>query len=128
MTHAHEQDDPLIAELTAYETQVWEALAHGDREADNRMLSDDFLGVYSDGFADKADHVGQLQHGPTIKSYELSNQKVIRLGEGFAMLCYQATFRRMTRPSSETMYVSSLWKRAGSSWLNIFSQDTPSVE
>jgi hypothetical protein len=44
--------------LVELETMVWDALQRGDADADSRLLSDDFLGVYSSGFAGRSDHAG----------------------------------------------------------------------
>ena len=52
------QDDDVrehdIEQFIRLEREVWEALANGDGQADGRLLSDDFLGVYTVGFADRA--------------------------------------------------------------------------
>jgi len=52
--------------LLALETQVWEALRTGDATADADLLAEDFVGLYPTGFADRSDHAGQLDHGPTF--------------------------------------------------------------
>jgi hypothetical protein len=36
-----------IEDFIELESLVWRALADGDADADGRLLSDDFLGVYS---------------------------------------------------------------------------------
>ncbi len=109
------------------ETQVWDALIAGDAEADDRLLSDEFLGVYGTGFAGKSEHVGQLAAGPSATSYSLSQAKLCVLGEDIVLLAYLARWRRPTSPSDEiqeSMYVSSIWKRSDGDWRNLFSQDT----
>ncbi len=116
---------PLIDAITALEKQVWEALVSGDATADAALLSNDFLGVYPDGFAAKADHFGQLAQGATVESYTLGQTKLRQLGPDHALLSYRATFRRVGKELDETMYVSSIWQCIGKSWINIFSQDTP---
>ena len=92
---------------------------------DEALLSTDFLGVYSDGFADKTDHTGQLSTGPTIADYTLDAYRVKPLGDDHALLSYRARFRRSNRTDNEVMFVSSIWQRAAQGWINIFSQDTP---
>ena len=57
-----------IEQFIRLEREVWEALANGDGEADGRLLSDDFLGVYTVGFADRRD-VAQLANGPTVSEF-----------------------------------------------------------
>jgi len=117
----------LLETLQACERSVWSALVSGDQNADQHALHAGFLGVYSDGFASKADHVAQLEHGPTIAEYSLSDFQMRALGTGHALLSYKAEFLRTSAQVSETMYVSSIWQRAGEGWVNIFSQDTPST-
>jgi hypothetical protein len=117
--------DNLLVELEHCETQVWDALVKGDQVADANALHDSFLGVYSDGFAEKTDHVRQLEDGPTIEQFILSKCKVLPLGDNYAVFSYRADFLRTKKHISEAMYVSSVWKRNEDSWINMFSQDTP---
>jgi hypothetical protein len=114
--------------ITAYERKVWDALVAGDRDADAALLSAHFLGVYPDGFAGKPDHCGQLDHGPTVHSYELQETQLMPLGPDHVLLSYRANFRRSATSGQDIMYVSSIWQRDGQKWINIFSQDTPQAE
>ena len=116
--------DHLLRDLTSCERQVWDALVQGDAEADAALLCKSFLGVYGTGFAGKADHTGQLEHGPTVQTYELSQLTARALGPGYAVLSYHARFQRCGRLTAEDMYVSSIWQRTDNGWVNIFSQDT----
>src|SRR5215475_10246617 len=109
------------------ESKVWAALASGDRQADESLLADDFLGVYSSGTAGKAEHAAQLINGPTIAEYSLSQAKIIVLSEGVALLTYLAHFSRYKDDGvkvQDAMYITSIWRQIGDTWLNIFSQDT----
>src|SRR5690606_23405244 len=110
------------------ETQVWQALVAGDGRADERLLSEEFVGVYPTGFANRSDHVRQLDDGPTMSDFALSEERLLRLSESAVLLCYRADYRRSGDPPSSTsdvMYISSLWCRREGRWLNVFSQDTP---
>ena len=62
--------------------------------ADGRQLSDDFLGVYTVGFADRAAHVAQLADGPTVSDYSLSDTRLMVLSVDMVLLAYRAEFRR----------------------------------
>lgn len=115
---------PRLSEIINLERQVWDALVTGDVGADSRLLSNDFLGVYASGFSDRAGHVGQLDAGPSIATYDLTDLRLLTPGPGLAMLCYRADFVRMGSSTLESMLVSSLWKQTGAAWRNIFSQDT----
>ncbi len=116
-----EQD--LLTTLAAHERRIWDALVEGDAATDAALLARDFLGVYPDGFADKAQHLGQLDEGPSIASYGLTETRLMRLGPDHAVLSYKAAFERASG-GSERMYVSSIWRRDGDGWINVFSQDT----
>ena len=116
--------DHLLRDLTSCERQVWDALVQGDAAADAALLCKSFLEVYGTGFAGKADHTGQLEHGPTVQTYELSQLTARALGPGYAVLSYHARFQRCGRLTAEDMYVSSIWQRTDNGWVNIFSQDT----
>ena len=76
------------------------------------MLSDDFLGVYPTGFADRTTHVGQLIGGPTITSFALYDARMLAVSESAVLLSYRAEFERPTSTAVsevQRMYVSSLW-------------------
>jgi len=119
--------DALMDALIACETAVWEALVAGDAAADAAALSDDFLGVYPDGFAGREAHLAQVSDGPTVARYHLSDARVMQLGPDHALLAYRASYSRVGRDASEEMFVSSIWQRSESGWKNIFSQDTPAT-
>ena len=123
----NEDLNQLLADLKACETGVWQALVDGDAKADAAALHSSFLVVYSDGFATKADHVQQLDAGPTIARFELADCRVMPLGSDHAVLSYKAVFRRPGRSADEAMYVSSIWQRHAAGWINVFSQDTPAI-
>lgn len=107
------------------ESQVWEALVAGDAEADHRLLSDDFVGVYPTGFADRADHSEPLSDGPSIASYSITDARLIQISADAVMLCYRADYRPPGSDAEEAMFVSSLWAQRDGRWWNTFSQDTP---
>lgn len=118
-------DETLLAALSACEHAVWQALVDGDMAADALALADGFVGIYSSGFAGKADHVGQLTDGPTVARFILSEMQVMPLGHDHAVLYYSARFQRPAVDGWEQMYVSSVWCRDGDGWVNMLSQDTP---
>jgi len=118
---------PTLDEIVALETAVWVALRDGDAGADERLLSDDFLGVYPTGFAGKGDHSGQLDEGPTVASFTIDAPVLKVITPDDVLLAYDAGYRRPEGPE-EHMYVSSLWSRRDGVWRNVFSQDTPPGE
>ena len=118
----------LLEDLIRLETAVWQALADGDAGADGRLLSDDFLGVYPTGFADRKSHMEQLIDGPTVASFALHDARMLTVSESAVILSYRAEFERLTShavSALEELCVSSLWCRRDGAWLNVLSQDTP---
>lgn len=115
----------LLNELLEQERRVWAALVAGDAAADQALLAPDFLGLYPDGYAGRADHAGQLAAGPTVADYRLEEARALSLAEGLGLLCYRAEYTRPGSDTVERMWVSSLWRRDRAGWVNLFSQDTP---
>ena len=111
------------------ESRVWAALVSGDMQADESLLADEFLGVYSTGTTGKELHTAQLIDGPTIAEYSLSDAQILILAEDVVLLTYLAHFSRTKKEETstqETMHISSIWRQTDEVWLNIFSQDTKS--
>ena len=121
------KDGPLLAEIIALETKVWDALVAGDAEADGNMLTEDFLGVYPSGYSAKAGHCEQLADGPTMESYDLSQTRLRIISPDAVLLSYRAQYRPVGGREVDVMYISSLWERDAEGWLNSFSQDTPTA-
>lgn len=111
--------------FVARETEVWQALASGDAEADRALLSSDFLGVYPSGFADRDDHAAQLADGPTVVSFEIREPQLRVLTADHVLLSYEARWGRVAGAEPDIVYISSLWSRIEGAWVNVFSQDTP---
>jgi hypothetical protein len=116
-----------IDQFVALESKVWEALVQGDGEADRRLLSDDFLGVYTIGFADREAHVLQLDHGPTVSDFAISEPRLMVLADDMVLLAYRAEFGRPLDDERESVLISSIWQARDGGWVNIFSQDTPAA-
>jgi len=118
---------PELEFFVHLESSVWEALVSGDAGVDESLLADNFLGVYSTGFAGRDEHVGQLVSGPTVQSYSLSNSRVMHLCPDTVVLSYLATWSRHGSESparQERMFISSIWQQQHGVWRNVFSQDT----
>lgn len=117
-----------VEHFVELESAVWDALVRGDTEADAHCLSEDFLGVYPTGFASRADHVGQLENGPTVSAFEIRSPVIRAFTPEHVLLSYEAHFLRGSTDSAETMFVSSVWSFVDGRWINVFSQDTPASE
>lgn len=125
MTQAILTDGAQLAEILALETEVWKALVSGDPEADGRMLTEDFLGVYPSGFSGKAGHCDQLNDGPVMADYRLSDAQLRVISPTAVLLSYRAAYLPAGRVEWKSMLISSLWEMRAGNWRNSFSQDTP---
>jgi len=114
-----------LESLLALERAVWQALVDGDADADRNLLAEDFVGLYPNGFATRHDHVAALVDGPSVRSFELTDARLLTVSDDAALLLYHAVYERVGGRGPEAMYVSSLWRRRGDGWVNVFSQDTP---
>lgn len=115
----------LLAALLEVETRIWQGLVSGDRQAEDTLLSGDFLGVYPSGLSGRDGHAAQLLSGPSMVAFQLSEVQARSLSDSLALLVYRADFHRAGQALPEAMWVSSLWQRQGDGWINLFSQDTP---
>ena len=120
-------DRPGLQQVLDLECRVWDALVAGDPEADGAMLTPEFLGVYPDGFSDRASHMAQLRDGPVMRRYALDQARLTGIGPYHVLLSYRATFVRADAAEPEVMFISSLWQRTPRGWLNSLSQDTPAA-
>jgi len=117
--------DASVDFFVGLESTVWDALVSGDGSADQALLADDFLGVYPTGFADRFDHAGQLDDGPSVSSYEIRSARILAFSEHIVLVAYEARFKRSPDADPQHMFVSSVWSRRADEWVNVFSQDTP---
>jgi hypothetical protein len=117
-----------IEQFIALESQVWQALVEGDGAADERLLSEDFLGVYTVGFADRAAHVAEVGKGPSVTDYALSDARLMVLTDDIVLLAYRCTLTRPGASDPESVLISSIWEERDGAWVNTFSQDTPADE
>ena len=116
-----------IEEILNLEKEVWQGLVSGDKSVDARLLSDDFLGVYASGFSNKQEHMEQLDGGPSVDCYELTDVRLKTLRSDTVLLSYLALYTRSAEVPFENaskMYISSIWKRVEDGWKNTFSQDS----
>jgi len=116
-----------IRQFLQLENEIWSALVSGDIKTESQLLTDDFLGVYSNGFAGKGDHTNQLKDGPTVAHYEILDARIQVLSEEAVLLSYLANYVPCLvgeAGKSKSMYVTSIWRRISGVWKNSFSQDT----
>jgi hypothetical protein len=85
---------PTVQQFVILESQVWDAFVAGDSEADARVLADNFIGVYSTGFSNRAEHCAPLRDGPIAQRYEIRDPRILVLSDSLVMLMYLAVWER----------------------------------
>lgn len=117
------QETVLEETLLGLETELWEALRTG--KAPDGTRDADFLGVSAGGLNHGDGQVRSFGDAPTVETYRLEDARLKSFGPDHALLVYRANYTRPGGDIEEVMYVSSVWRRNGSGWANVFSQDTP---
>lgn len=120
--------DLCIDQFEQLETAMWNSLVNGDGDSADRLLSTDYLGVYTTGFSGRDDYIAALADGPIAASFEISQSQMFVLSNTSVLYSYRADFTSREDGPPEAMYVSSLWCLRDDRWVNVFSQDTPSGE
>jgi hypothetical protein len=129
--HWAEASPQLTELIRKQEIGVWEALKNKDKVADRNLLTEDFIGVYKDGFGNRAEHIAQIDDKYQLTEYKLENVRVLMIAADSAMIVYRATCRAAgtwANDCAQPMYISSLWISQDSKWVNVFSQDTSAAK
>lgn len=114
-------------DLLELERAAWKALSSdGDSAAGfyEQVLARHVLMLLPGGLVidDRAQVVDSMRGAPWA-SFELSNERVLQLTEGSAVVAYQATARR--GKSDYTALFNSTYVREGDSWRLAVHQQTP---
>lgn len=112
-------------ELVALERRGWDALS-GSQGADyyGRVLSADAMMAFPFGVIDRAQALEAIAAAPPWTSYDITDPRVVRLGEDAAVVVYRVIARREGRPAL-TAVVSSTFTRRDADWLLAFHQQSP---
>lgn len=120
----------LVADVTAKEKQIWDALKNKNHDDFAKMLSSDFIYVSSDAVADKAGTVNGLKEfAPT--EITLSDWKSVVLNEDAVVVTYtvdaKGTAGGQPLPPG-LLRASSAWVKRGAEWVAVYHQDAPVEE
>jgi hypothetical protein len=114
-------------ELLDLERSAWKALSTSGDEAAaffSAMLADDVLMLLPTGMViDDRDQVIDSMHGDPWTSYELSDERVVPLGENGAVVAYSAHAQR--GDNDYRALVNSTYVRQGGAWRLTLHQQTP---
>ena len=95
--------DDLPAQLIRQEHDGWEALCRGEGGTHyHHAMTEDAVMVVDTGVIERGAVLAALQ-GSTWDSYELSEQRVVRLGDRAAILVYRASSATARRVSGRRL-------------------------
>ena len=99
------------------EKSMYESIKKGDMDTFKANLAENFLSVYSSGFATKGQEVEAISN-LTINSYELSDVKVMQPAENVAIIVYKVWSEGSfgEEEFSGSFYASSTWVKQDGTW------------
>lgn len=116
----------VAAQLIALETAGWEAWKIHDVSWAKANLADDFLLNTSSGTMTKAQYLKNTLKECQVKSYSLSDFKVIMLDANVAQMTYSVTESAVCDGNPTTPKVRSVanYARRNGKWLGVFYMQT----
>jgi hypothetical protein len=124
-------NNSVEAQLIALEKQADEAWRKKDGVFFQSLLSEDAVGVGSEGIFNKSQIVKAISGSRCeIKTSSMDNFKMVLLDKNTALLTYKAmqdvTCNGNTEPP--TVWASTVFVKRGGKWLAAFHQETPVVQ
>jgi ketosteroid isomerase-like protein len=119
-------------ELIELETRFWHALVEEDADTATSLLDEPAMMVSSHGAMsfNHADYRQMVEKAPMlVRSFELSDMKVVQPTEDTAILTYHVKqdigFRDGSKDQTQEMTDSSVWTRKNGHWLCVMHTETP---
>jgi hypothetical protein len=123
--------DDLIAELTALETEGWQALSSDGSAAHefyDRVLDDDPIMLLPGGLVlDQRSHVLASMSGAPWKSFELEDLDARIVNDDVGIVTYRAIAERRGRGEYVAL-MASVYVRRADGWKLVLHQQTPDDE
>jgi uncharacterized protein (TIGR02246 family) len=114
------------ADIVAQEHKIWDAIKAKDFDGFAALLADDELEIESDGAKDKAKSVSEIKKA-SMTDYNITNTKVIKLGDDAAVLVYEVTatgtFDGKPMPNDKAR-ATSAWVNRDGKWVAVYHQET----
>lgn len=111
--------------LEALECEGWEALSSGQGAAFYREnLADDAVMAFSFGVMNRQEAIDAMDSAPPWSTYEISDTRVVALGEDSGVLVYHVTAQRAEQEPYSAV-ISSTFVRQDGRWKLAFHQQTP---
>jgi hypothetical protein len=119
-------DDDLLDELMAIEHAGWQSLCDGTgSKFYGGIMSDDALMVLANGaIMDRAAVRDALAAAPPWAGYEITDARLVSVGNNAAALVYLATGYRDGADKPFVGAMSAVYRRSGSGWTLVLYQQT----
>lgn len=119
-----------IDELLELEHRGWQALGDGTGAAFyGELMTTDGVMVLAHGQAlNRQGVIDSLRDAPPWQSYEIEDERLIRLGESAAALVYRGRAYRAGTEAPFTALMSSVYVRRETGWALALYQQTPVPE
>jgi hypothetical protein len=117
---------PVAEQLMSLEKALPEAQKKHDRDFYNRMLTDDFISIGTDGKVHPRTEIMGDFPSTQLAEYRMYNMQVVPLNDNAAVVTYDVIVR-MVHYDDETpryQHVSSVWVKQGGEWKLKFQQAT----
>lgn len=113
--------------IIATEKKLWEAWKNQNIKPFKATLSADSIAIGDSGVANRAEALKALEVPCEVKSYELSELKVLFLNSSAALLTYKSTQDATCggQQVPATVWSSSAYVLRGGKWLAASHQETP---
>ena len=111
------------------EKAAWQAFKDKDAAAFKKVVDGDMIGIYSDGIADMAKELADMQKWD-MKSFTISDFKSHSDEKDVAVTNYVVTLEGTYdgKDASGTYYAGSVWKMENGAWLAIFHTNAQKKE
>ena len=120
-------DAKLLAELTQFEKNSWEAMLKDDKEFFRTNLAPEAKGFMADGSIITRDDIIRNLDDYHLTKYSMAEVSLLRINEDSAMVMYRASYEGVHKNNKENfsdVESSSLYVRREGKWLEIFYQET----
>jgi hypothetical protein len=108
------------------ENRSWEATKNKDIKSLRSLCAQDYVAIISDGSRLTLEDFIALFPVFEVKSYKLSDMRVLPIGPDVAILVYKAKTQTaiLGMTVKEDTQHSSTWARRDGEWRNVFYQET----
>jgi RNA polymerase sigma factor (sigma-70 family) len=123
---APDDQDKLLDTLVALEKRTWQATKKKDLQTLQKLSTDDFEAILSDGTRLNLKDFQELFPFFQVKSFSMSDTKVVALGPDAAVLIYRSKAKTIVLGMTEEEHTwnSSTWVRRNGDWRCAFYQET----